>query len=85
METIIGFVAGFLVGTREGREGVERLRSTVQSILASPELHRLAGEGVTLAQATVKQASGGAIGRAVGGVTDLIARRAAETSTRSAA
>ena len=32
METIVGFVAGYLVGTREGRDGLDRLRSSWHSI-----------------------------------------------------
>ena len=29
METIIGFAAGYLVGAKEGREGLERLKASV--------------------------------------------------------
>ena len=32
METIIGFVAGYLVGTREGKDGLERLKTSLSLI-----------------------------------------------------
>jgi hypothetical protein len=77
METIMGFVAGYLVGTQDGRDGLERLRKSWQSIRTSPEVRRLAAEAVTVAQATVKRASAGALGGTVSGVTDMLAKRAA--------
>ena len=36
METLIGFIAGYLVGTREGKAGLARLRESVDSIRRSP-------------------------------------------------
>jgi hypothetical protein len=79
METIVGFVAGYLVGSREGRDGLERLRSSWQSIRTSPEVRRLAAEAVTVAEMAVKRASSGGLGGlggTVGGVTDMLVRRA---------
>jgi hypothetical protein len=79
METIVGFVAGYLVGTRHGREGLERLRASLQSIKSSPEVRRLAAEAVAVAETAVRQASSGGIkglGGTVGGVTDILVRRA---------
>jgi hypothetical protein len=78
METIVGFVAGYLVGTREGRDGLERMRSSWHSIRTSPEVRKLAGDAITLAESLVRQRSGSAsIGGAVGSVTDMLMRRAA--------
>jgi hypothetical protein len=80
METIVGFVAGYLVGSREGREGVERLRSSWHSIRTSPEVRKLAREAVAVAEMAVRRSSGRAglsIGGAVGDVTDMLVRRAA--------
>jgi hypothetical protein len=80
METIVGFVAGYLVGTREGRDGLNRLRSSWHSIRTSPEVRRLAGEAVTVAEMVVRRASSGGIGglgEAAGGVTDMLVRRVA--------
>jgi hypothetical protein len=79
METILGFVAGYLVGTREGKDGLERLRSSWRSIRTSPEVRRLAVEAVTFAEAAVRQSSGGGglrLGGAVGNVTDMLVKRA---------
>jgi hypothetical protein len=78
METIVGFVAGYLVGTREGRDGLERMRSSWHSIRTSPEVRKLAGDAMTLAESLVRQRSGStSIGGAVGNVTDMLMRRAA--------
>jgi len=79
METIVGFVAGYLVGTQQGREGLDRLRSSWNSIRTSPEVRRLAGEAVTVAEMAVRRASSGGfggLGGTVGGVTDILVRRA---------
>jgi hypothetical protein len=80
METILGFVAGYLVGTREGKDGLERLRSSWHSIRTSPEVRRLAAEAVTFAEVAVRRSSGGgglSLGGAVGNVTDMLVKRAA--------
>ena len=78
METIVGFVAGYLVGTREGRDGLERMRSSWRSIRTSPEVRKLAADAMSLAEAAMRQRSGRAsIGGAVGNVTDMLVRRAA--------
>jgi len=76
METIVGFVAGYLVGTRQGREGLERLRASLQSIKNSPEVRRLAAEAVAVAETAVRQASSGGIKGLGSGVTDILVRRA---------
>jgi hypothetical protein len=81
METIVGFVAGYLVGTREGRDGLERLRSSWHSIRTSPEVRKLALEAVSVAEMAVRQVSGrgnlSGLGGAVGDVRDMLVRRAA--------
>jgi hypothetical protein len=80
METIVGFVAGYLVGTREGRDGLDRLRSSWHSIRTSPEVRKLAGEAVSVAEMAVRQVSGrgglSGLSGAVGEVTDMLVRRA---------
>jgi hypothetical protein len=77
METIVGFVAGYLVGTREGKDGLERLRSSWKSIRTSPEARKLVTDAISLVEMTVRQRSGRAsIGGAVGNVTDMLVRRA---------
>jgi len=77
METIVGFVAGYLVGTREGKDGLERMRSSWHSIRTSPEVRKLAADAISLVDSAVRQRSGRAsIGSAVGNVTDMLVRRA---------
>ncbi len=77
METIVGFVAGYLVGTREGKDGLERMRSSWHSIRTSPEVRKLAADAISLVENTVRQRSGRAsIGGSLGSVTDMLMRRA---------
>ena len=47
METVIGFVVGYLVGTRQGRQGMQNALESAQAIWASPETKRLLGEGLS--------------------------------------
>lgn len=84
METLIGFVAGYIAGCKDGPDGVKRLRSDAADILHSGEVKRLTGEAMSVAQTLVRDvlAGRGASGRglgglsgAVGSVTDVLARR----------
>ena len=73
-------MAGYLVGSRQGRDGLERLRSSWHSIKTSPEVRKLAAEAVAVAEMAVRRGSSGGfggLGGAVGGVTDILVRRAA--------
>jgi hypothetical protein len=56
METLIGFIAGYLVGTREGKAGLARLRESVDSIRRSPEVRRLAVQAITVAESVAREA-----------------------------
>ena len=47
MEVVIGFVVGYLVGTRQGRQGMQHALDSAQAIWASPETKRLLNEGLT--------------------------------------
>jgi N-methylhydantoinase B/oxoprolinase/acetone carboxylase alpha subunit len=87
METIVGFVAGYLVGAREGREGLDRLRSSWDAIRKSPEVRKLATEAVSVAEMAVRRTSGrrGNLGGTVGAVTDLLVRRAVAARSGSRA
>ena len=80
METVIGFVVGYLVGAREGKGGLERLKTSVQAILASPEAHRLIGEAMQMAEPVARRASSAglsSIGGIGGGVMRELVNRAA--------
>ncbi len=47
MEAVIGFAVGYLVGTRQGRQGMQKTLDSAQAIWASPETKRLLSEGLT--------------------------------------
>ena len=46
MEVVLGFVVGYLVGTRQGRDGLRNALDSAQAIMASEESRRLLGEGL---------------------------------------
>ena len=82
METIIGFVAGYLVGTREGKSGLERLKTSWHAIRTSPEVRKMAGDAITVAEQLVRRAPAGGIG---GTVVRTLASRASGTRQESRA
>ena len=65
METIVGFVAGYLVGTREGKAGLERLKTSWRAITSSPEVRKMASNAVVMAEQVIKRAPAGGISGAV--------------------
>lgn len=81
METILGFVAGYLAGCNDGKDGVKRLRESVQAIIESGEVRRLTGEAMVVAEAAVRRAASGkgfgSLSGTVGSVSDMLAHRAA--------
>ncbi|HEX4062604.1 MAG TPA: hypothetical protein VHY58_16430 [Streptosporangiaceae bacterium] len=84
METVIGFVVGYLVGANDGKGGVERLKASITAIVSSPEAHRLIGEAMSVAEPVVRQASrvglssmSGGLGGVGGTVVRQIINRAA--------
>lgn len=77
METLIGFVAGYLTGSREGREGVERLRSSWQAITSSPEVRRMATEALSLAGVVVQRSSARSLSSVGGSIVRALTERAA--------
>ena len=89
METIIGFVVGYMVGAREGKGGLERLKVSVNAIISSPEARRMVSEAIAVAQPVIQRASGVGLGNfgGVGGavVKQLVNRAAgARESSRAA-
>ncbi|HET7243403.1 MAG TPA: hypothetical protein VFJ07_01110 [Streptosporangiaceae bacterium] len=83
METIIGFLAGYLVGTREGKAGLERLKTSVNAIRSSPEVRRMASDAIVLAEQVVRRAPAGGISATV--VRTLASRAATRRETSRAA
>jgi len=86
VEVVIGFVVGYLVGTRHGRQGVQNALESAQAIWASPETRRLLVEGLSAVETVAGPAmdrSGSSQGRSrraalISSVVDeLIERRQA--------
>lgn len=78
METLIGFVAGYLVGCQDGKDGVRRLRSTAEAIMKSDEFRRLSAEAASFAGSMARRAAAGrSLGSLTGTVTDILVHRAA--------
>lgn len=79
METLIGFVVGYLVGAREGKDGLARLKSSVRAIANSDEARRLVAEAMAVAEPVARRASGtglGSFGSLGGSVARQLAGRA---------
>jgi len=79
VEVVIGFAVGYLVGTRQGRKGMQQALESAQAIWASPETRRLLGEVLSGAEALagpVVERAGGRRVALIGNVVDeLIERR----------
>ncbi|MGP7995808.1 MAG: hypothetical protein ACLPKI_00495 [Streptosporangiaceae bacterium] len=84
METIIGFIAGYLTGMNEGRDGLKRARASLEAIRNSPEFHRLVADAVTVTQGLAGRAAKGGLSGTINGVGELITSRAATRSQRAA-
>jgi len=85
METIIGFVAGYLTGVSEGREGLQRARKSLNAIRTSPEVRRLVADGVGLTQGILGRVAKGGLSGAIGQVSELITGGTTEGKERRAA
>lgn len=83
METIIGFLAGYLVGAQEGKAGLERLKTSVNAIRSSPEVRTMASDAIVLAEQIVRRAQAGGISGAV--VRALASRATTRSQTSRAA
>ena len=89
METLVGFVAGYLAGCQDGPDGVKKLRSSAEAIVSSDEFKRLAAEAMTFAEVFMRRAASrnlGSLSGTIGTVTDVLVRRASATgkATRAA-
>jgi len=83
METIIGFVAGYLVGSREGKAGLERLKTSWRAIASSPEVRKMTSDAMVMAEQVVRRAPVGGISGAV--VRTLASRASARREPSRAA
>jgi hypothetical protein len=55
METMIGFIAGYLAGAKDGPAGLARVRRSLEAIRSSPQLRRLTAEAAGIAGSIVRQ------------------------------
>ena len=89
METLIGFVAGYLAGCKDGQDGVKRLRASAEAILSSDEVKRLAAEAMSFAEVAMRRAASGrsltGLSGTVGTFTDTLMHRASALSKGSKA
>jgi hypothetical protein len=86
METIIGFVAGYIAGCQDGPDGIKRLRATATDIMNSGEVKRLMAEGMRLlVSRAASSRSLGELSGTVGGVADVLVHRASAMGSRSRA
>jgi hypothetical protein len=84
METMIGFIAGYLVGAKDGKEGLARLRKSLDEIRTSPELRRLATEAMGIAGVVARSASRRGLTGIAGEVTGRLVGRPDSEDARAA-
>jgi hypothetical protein len=77
MEALIGFAIGYYVGTREGREGLEKAIGALDAITKSTEFKNLLGQGLSMGGALLTKGleQTGGMGFAQG-VVGVVAERA---------
>jgi len=78
METVIGFAAGYLAGTKDGRQGLERIKSSLRDIARSKEARRLASEAVTMAGALLGRRSAQGVLTTASGLARVVIRQITE-------
>jgi hypothetical protein len=64
METLVGFAVGFLVGTREGKQGIARIRASLAAIRDSADVRQIVGEAATALAPVVREVARSTGGRA---------------------
>ena len=74
METLIGFAVGYLVGAREGQDGVQRLKASVSSIIGSAEARRMLAEAMAVAEPIARRASSAGLA-GMGGIGGTVVRQ----------
>ena len=77
MEALIGFAIGYYVGTRDGREGLQKALGALDAISKSGEFKTLMGQGLSLGGALLSKGleQTGGMGFAQG-VVGVVAERA---------
>jgi len=78
METIIGFVAGYLTGSKDGRAGPDRARNSLRDIANSAEARRMAGQAVAVAGSIAGRRSARGATATAAGLARLLIRQVSE-------
>lgn len=78
METLIGFAIGFVVGTRQGKDGLRTLRRSFDAIRTSPEVRELLSGGVAVAGSMARQVLTGGAGPVLASVVEAVSHKAGE-------
>lgn len=78
METLIGFMVGYVLGTRQGRDGLRAVRQSVEAIRNSPEARELLAGGVSVAGSMAKQLLSGGAAPMIANVVGVVSRKADE-------
>lgn len=66
MEAMIGFVIGYIAGSKAGEKGYRELKEAWEAILASPEFQGLVSTGVQTARSLIGGGKGRDLDRVVG-------------------
>lgn len=82
METLIGFVAGYMVGAKEGKGGLERLKVSLRAIATSPEAHKMFGDAMAMAEPILKKATGAGLSN-LGGIGGSVVKQLVDRATGS--
>jgi hypothetical protein len=80
METMVGFVIGYYLGTQHGREGLNQAMAALDAIRQSPQTRELLGTAYAAAGPLIKQLTGGGTGAVITGVVEEIGRRVASAA-----
>lgn len=78
METLIGFAIGYLVGTKQGRDGLAKVRESLDAIRNSPDVRQMVVAGAAVAGSAVRQVLGGGAGAMFTGAVEALARKASD-------
>jgi len=83
METAIGFAFGYWIGTRQGRQGLQKALDSARDIWTSPETRRVMAEGLSALEAAAPALN--VLGKRTGGTTKIISGVVDELIERRAA
>jgi hypothetical protein len=90
MEVVLGFAVGYWVGTRQGRDGLQRAMDSARAIWESPETKRTLREGLSAFEAVapvidkLQRGRGSSRAAIIGNVMDEILERRERRAARAA-